>query len=134
MVGDGAQDTSFLAAVDRYSRDLRAVPELDKWLGNHVVQLADVASVAEEIVAAALEMAAGEEVARMVVRNHCGNHAFRPRDMAETYVPRRNEPPDGGLADGRVAARGRGLRVEQEHWGYHGPVDGDGDRTAHGIA
>ncbi|KAK1975928.1 hypothetical protein LZ30DRAFT_693236 [Colletotrichum cereale] len=95
LVGKGARDTSFLAAVDRYSRELRAVPELEKCLGNHVVQLADVAQVAEEMVAAALEPAL-EAVPRVIVRNHCGGYAFRPRNMAETYRDETGHPMQVG--------------------------------------
>ncbi|WYZ35340.1 hypothetical protein EsH8_I_001616 [Colletotrichum jinshuiense] len=95
FVGEGARDTGFLAALDRYSRELRAVPELEQCLGDHVLQLVDVADVAEGMVVAALEavQAPGTEAAaRVVIRNYCGERGFRPRDMPERYREETGHP------------------------------------------
>ncbi|KAK6216903.1 hypothetical protein QIS74_07017 [Colletotrichum tabaci] len=104
---DGARDTSFLAAIDPYSQELRAVPGLENCLGDHVVQLAGVANVAEEMVTEA--EAEVEAVAQIRRENPlCGDRGFKPRDLAEAY----NEP---------------------EHWGGHDPGGEDGARTAHRV-
>jgi acyl transferase domain-containing protein/nucleoside-diphosphate-sugar epimerase/phospholipid N-methyltransferase len=86
LIGEGARDTSFLAALDSYSRELQAVPELRGCLGDGAVQLADVVNVAESIVAAVLDDDINmEKPFRIAFRHYRGERSFKPHLMAEDY-------------------------------------------------
>jgi hypothetical protein len=83
MFGDGAPDTSLLSALDKYSKQLRAVPELERCLEG-AVDLVDVAEVAAKLVAAALQDPPATED-DFVVNNYCGERRFRVQDMQQYY-------------------------------------------------
>lgn len=60
------------------------MPEPEKCLGDHVVQLAGVANVAEEMVTEA--EAEVKAVAQIRRENPlCGDRGFKPRNLAEAY-------------------------------------------------